>query len=269
MMTGSVLPDLITFSTLIKGYCRVKDIEKALELHNQMLERGIKADEVLYNSLLDGCLKANQDKMALKCYANMKKLRIKPSNVTYSILAKIYQKQGDLEKSFALLDEMRADHIKPGLFVFTCLMQTCLQVGLIDKALTYFAEMTDTLAETGNHVDWVGFSTIVGGCLDHGRHTEAIDMLLRAESTLGTLPNERQVWLLYDKLNASLIDANNEVAVKRYGEVCHVLKWLGRSLGLEEQSCFGNNMSAGYHEDKENLSSQDRNIPDVLVRLEA
>ena len=79
MMDGSVLPDLITFSTLIKGYCRVKDIEKALELHNQMLERGIKADEVLYNSLLDGCLKANQDKMALKCYENMKKLRIKPS----------------------------------------------------------------------------------------------------------------------------------------------------------------------------------------------
>ena len=83
-------PDLIAFSTLIKGHCRCKDIEQALVLHEQMLELGIKADEVLYNSLLDGCLKADQTEMALKCFSNMKKLKIKPSNVTYSILAKIY-----------------------------------------------------------------------------------------------------------------------------------------------------------------------------------
>jgi pentatricopeptide repeat protein len=59
---------LITFSTLIKGHCRSKNIERALILHEDMLEQGIKADEVLYNSLLDGCLKANQTEMAMKCY---------------------------------------------------------------------------------------------------------------------------------------------------------------------------------------------------------
>lgn len=69
---------------------------------------------------------------------------------------------------------------------------------------------------------------------------------------------------MYDKLNASLIDADNEVAVKRYGEVCHVLRWLGRSLGLDEV-----HSQVRTHEDKENLSRHDRNIPDVLVRLEA
>ena len=54
-----IKPDLITFSTLIKGHCRCKNIEQALILHEQMLQEGIKADEVLYNSLLDVCLKAN------------------------------------------------------------------------------------------------------------------------------------------------------------------------------------------------------------------
>lgn len=33
-----VRPDLITFSTLIKGHCRVKNIEQALILHEQMLQ---------------------------------------------------------------------------------------------------------------------------------------------------------------------------------------------------------------------------------------
>lgn len=85
-----VNPDLITFSTLIKGHCQAKNIEHALILHEKMLALGIKADEVLYNSLLDGCLKADETDMALKCFKNMKKLKIKASNVTYSILAKIY-----------------------------------------------------------------------------------------------------------------------------------------------------------------------------------
>ena len=93
-----VLPDLITYSTLIKGHCRTKNIERALILHEQMLAKDIKADEVLYNSLLDGCLKAGEEKMALKCYQNMKKLKIKASNVTYSILSKIYQKIGEIDK---------------------------------------------------------------------------------------------------------------------------------------------------------------------------
>ena len=32
-----IKPDLITFSTLIKGHCRVKNIQAALTLHETML----------------------------------------------------------------------------------------------------------------------------------------------------------------------------------------------------------------------------------------
>lgn len=124
---SSVQPDLITYSTLIKGHCRTQNIEQALILHETMLKQGIKADEVLYNSLLDGCLKANEEQMALKCYQNMKKLRIKASNVTYSILAKIYQKMGEIDKVLGIIQEMKLEGVKPGVFVYTCVIQTCIQ----------------------------------------------------------------------------------------------------------------------------------------------
>jgi len=60
MFTGFAIckPDLITYSTMIKGYCKEKNIEAALELLETMEDQQIKADEVLYNSLLDGCCKA-------------------------------------------------------------------------------------------------------------------------------------------------------------------------------------------------------------------
>ena len=84
---ASCQPDLITYSTLIKGFCRDRRIEEALKLFKEMEENtGIVPDEVLYNSLLDGCCKANHLDLALKAYSNMKFLKIRPSNVTYSIL---------------------------------------------------------------------------------------------------------------------------------------------------------------------------------------
>lgn len=85
-------PDLITYSTMIKGYCHQKNIERALMILDEMEKVGIKPDEVVYNSLLDGCCKADDIQIGLMVYQNMLRLGIKPSNVTYSILIRIYGK---------------------------------------------------------------------------------------------------------------------------------------------------------------------------------
>jgi pentatricopeptide repeat protein len=66
--SGQIKPDLITYSTMIKGYCREKNLEQALVTLDEMEKRGIKADEVLYNSLLDGCCKSRQIDLAMKVY---------------------------------------------------------------------------------------------------------------------------------------------------------------------------------------------------------
>lgn len=97
-------PDLITYSTMIKGFCKDQNIEAALTALNTMETYGIKADEVLYNSLLDGCCKVNEIDMAFKVYQNMQLQQIKPSNVTFSILIKLYSKMKDLTKALQLLD---------------------------------------------------------------------------------------------------------------------------------------------------------------------
>lgn len=55
---AGIKPDLITFSTVIKGYCVHGQMDKGLCLLKAMKERNINPDGVLYNSLLDGCVKA-------------------------------------------------------------------------------------------------------------------------------------------------------------------------------------------------------------------
>lgn len=57
-------PDLITFSTLIKGFCKDRNIDAAFKVLNEMKRANIEPDEVLFNSLLDGCFRSNEIDLA-------------------------------------------------------------------------------------------------------------------------------------------------------------------------------------------------------------
>jgi pentatricopeptide repeat protein len=159
---NSPTPDLITYSTVIKGFARAKNIDKVLDIY-QFLNSDSRflLDEVIYNSILDGCAKTRNLDKALIVYADMEKNQIKKSNVTYSILVKLYANNGKEEKALQILDEMIASGIKPGIIVYTCLIQTCLKSKKFERAINLF----ECLKKDGLRPDHVLFNTVVNGCL--------------------------------------------------------------------------------------------------------
>merc|ERR1719421_2321968 len=55
MLASGVTPDVITYSTLVKGYCQAGDIDQGFQVLKDMVKNGVhEPDEILYNSLLDG-----------------------------------------------------------------------------------------------------------------------------------------------------------------------------------------------------------------------
>jgi len=157
-------PDLITYSTVIKGYAKVGDLDKVFDIYS-FLKQGqdFKMDEVMYNSILDGCVKAKCLNKALEIYEDMKTFNIQRSNVTYSILVKLYSNNKMEEKALKILDEMKQNGIKPGMIVYTCLIQTCLRTKRFETAISLFEEMKTS----GVKPDHVLYNTIVNGCLYH------------------------------------------------------------------------------------------------------
>jgi len=91
---SDVEPDLISFSTLLKGYCQSGDIDKALGVCQNIKERGLHCDELVYNTLMDGCVKANDITSGIGLFEEMVQLGLKPSAITSSILARLYQRAG-------------------------------------------------------------------------------------------------------------------------------------------------------------------------------
>jgi len=91
---SSLEPDLITFSTLLKGHCHAGDLDKALQLVECIKTRGIRCDELVYNTLMDGCVKANDVQAGVGLFEEMVKQGLRPSGITHSILSRLYQRAG-------------------------------------------------------------------------------------------------------------------------------------------------------------------------------
>jgi len=103
-------PDLITFSTLLKGYCHRGDLDKALQLVEAIKVRGLRCDELVYNTLMDGCVKANDVTAGVGLFEEMVQNGMRPSAITHSILARLYQRAGYEEDASEAVAQLYQHH---------------------------------------------------------------------------------------------------------------------------------------------------------------
>merc|ERR1719163_6225 len=168
MIGMGIDPDLITFSTLIKGYSHIGEVHKAMALSRELKTRGLKCDEIMYNSLIDGCAKANKLQEGLMVFEDMLQSRVAPSNITFSILVKLYFEAGQIAEAFRVVDDMAGRYrCVPSRIVYTVLLRCCGQQG--GAALARGAAMLTELASKRNSKlpDQGMVSAVISGCVQH------------------------------------------------------------------------------------------------------
>merc|ERR1719265_3029147 len=128
MKTYGVRPNLITYSTMIKGHCQSGDIQTAFTLLGQMkLTTNLKPDEIMYNSLLDGCAQHSLIDEGLRLLEEMQAEGVRPSNFTLSVLVKLMNRARRLDQAFSLVQEITKKYnFMPNVHVYTNLMQACV-----------------------------------------------------------------------------------------------------------------------------------------------
>jgi len=169
-------PDVITYSTLIKGYCKSGDLDKSLDLFRQMREEAkLAPDELLYNSLLDGCTRQNRLEDASRILKEMLEAKIKPSNYTLSIVTRFLGRARRLDQAFSMVESLSAEFgFTPNVQVYTCLMQACFENQQPAKALA----LHDRVVRQGIVPDEKLYSVLVRGCL-HTGETEKAALVVR------------------------------------------------------------------------------------------
>ena len=164
-----IKPDIVTFSTLIKGEIYNGCFGKAKILMNKMLEYDyIKPDCILLNTLLDGCEKCNRYDEAFDIYNIFKKKNVAMNMMTYSLLLKILGILGDYENSFFLFEEIKnvKSNISMNLIILTCFIKTCFSTNHIKEAIDTF----NSIEKYNIKPDKISYITMINGIINNTKY---------------------------------------------------------------------------------------------------
>merc|ERR1719161_2397026 len=113
------------FSGLLKACLQRKELQRAMELYEEMDRSESSCSLTTYNMLIDAFARAgNMDRVA-RLFRDMHQKNINPDIVTYSTVIKGYCVKGDLEPALQLFSLMRKRGIKPDAILFNSILDGC------------------------------------------------------------------------------------------------------------------------------------------------
>merc|ERR1719482_2701148 len=182
-----VEPDIVTYSTIVKGFCNSGNLEKALRVLDDMKSSGKHVpDEVMYNSLLGGCATEQRPDEAIELLNDMRKHNVAPSNYTLSMLVKLMGRCRRINQAFNMLEDISREYgLKINIQVYTCLIQGCFNAGQAGKALA----LHEKIMKEGLTADSMTYTVLVRGCIQSGLLDKAVEL---AKTAYGHGPTEQK-----------------------------------------------------------------------------
>lgn len=136
-------PNLKTYTVLLNGWCRVRNLMEAGRIWNGMIDSGFKPDIIAHNIMLEGLLRGKKRSDAIKLFEVMKARGPLPSVRSYSILIKDLCKHGNMEEAINYLDDMLNSGCKLDAAVYTCLMMGFGNQNKMDMVYRLLKEMKE------------------------------------------------------------------------------------------------------------------------------
>jgi pentatricopeptide repeat protein len=231
-INGNFKPDLITYSTYIKGLCKFNRVSKAFDVYNQLKKDHVfNLDEVLYNSLLHGLQKAKEYDRVLIVYRDMVQNNIRPSSVTYSILIKVYADQYEIEEALETFEKAKQS-LRPGLVLYTCIIQACIRCKKVKKVMQLHHEMN----QKGIECDEVLYNIIISGLTFNFHLREATDLLFEAFDKELTLNHDVYLNVLKNlrkKMNNKKYSKEADLPKEQYERTISDILRKMKDLGIE------------------------------------
>ena len=250
-----VKPDIVTFSTLIKGEIHNGCFEKAKMLMNKMLEYDyIKPDCILLNTMLDGCEKCSCYEEALDIYNLFKKKNVQFNMMTYSILLKILGVLCDFENSLKLFEEIKnkENNISMNLIIITCFIKTCFSTNHIKEAIDTF----NSMKKYKINPDAISYITMINGIINNSKNFETYGIEYSKELINIIKSSVNDNVILQSKNYIKAINYLKHVDKDIYEELC---KYLKEKELFDYQPKNNKNKKYTNNNSIENYSNQNKN----------
>ena len=153
-----IKPDLITYNTFIKGCTQMKLYDKIDYVFEHLINKNdinIIPNDVTFNSLIDAYMRQNNMNKVFLLLSKMQQYHIKPDNFTYTTIIKGLNKDSfsstknnqsnknnEIDLAFQLFDKVKQIS-KPDEILYNCIMDACLRFNQVDKMLELYKEMLE------------------------------------------------------------------------------------------------------------------------------
>ncbi|KAF3969533.1 hypothetical protein CMV_006687 [Castanea mollissima] len=142
MKQDGLMPDVVTYSTLLAGCIKVKHgYSKALELVRELRHSGLHMDSVIYGTLLAICASNTKLEEAESYFNQMKDEGHSPNLFHYSSLLNAYSISGNYRKADELVQDMKSAGLVPNKVILTTLLKVYVRGGLFEKSRELLAEL--------------------------------------------------------------------------------------------------------------------------------
>jgi len=204
MKVAGVKPNVITYSTMLKGHCQSGDMQTGFAILEQMKKDAhLKPDEIMYNSLLDGCAQNNLVDEGLRLLEEMQTEGVKPSNFTLSILVKLMNRARRLEQAFAIVADITKKYsFHANVHVYTNLVQACVSNQQLPRGMKVLEQMIAERIVPDNRT----YAILVRANISRGCFNEAVGVLKGALGLPDALPFLQQSIAVCPNLDSALVN---------------------------------------------------------------
>ncbi|CAF2039062.1 unnamed protein product [Brassica napus] len=199
MATKGCSPNVITFTTLIDGYCGAKRVDDGMELLHEMTETGLVADTITYNTLIHGFCHVGDLNAAQDLLQEMISSGVCPDVVTCNTLLDGLCDNGKLKDALEMFKAMQkskmdldASHpfndVEPYVQTYNILICGLINEGKFLEAeelyegchtenrLDEATQMVDSMGSKGFSPDVVTFNTLINGYCTVGRVGDGLEL---------------------------------------------------------------------------------------------
>ncbi|KAH0726125.1 hypothetical protein KY289_002102 [Solanum tuberosum] len=126
--------------TLINGYCKRVEIDKAIDLVREMSLKQLKPGIVTYTTVLQGLFRVGRFSHAQKMYDEMRVLGFKPDthSHTYCIMLDGLCKNGHVEEALVFLQELERKNVDLSCSMYDVVIAGLCKKGKLDIAQDIF-----------------------------------------------------------------------------------------------------------------------------------
>ncbi|XP_021738932.1 pentatricopeptide repeat-containing protein At5g39710-like [Chenopodium quinoa] len=178
-------PNNVAFGTMLSGFCKKGMMVEARQIVDKMLmSQDCLPNVVSYTTLIDGYCKKGEMEAAMSCLDEMVKLDIAPNLITYNAIVNGFCLLGKVDEAKKMMTKMRLDGVKDDVVTHTSLLKGFCVAGRIDEAVKHLKDMSSL----GVKPDVVAYGALVNEYCKLGKANDGI-ALLREMVARGTCPS--------------------------------------------------------------------------------